>query len=144
MHNRYHIGNDCYNINYFFIWSDDFREKCSNLLFLFLFMPAGCICSTHTRCISLNPLFFNQKNTFFFPRKQKQIYSKYLPSLTIHFFHLSSNVCIPRQKNSSSFEANHASSQFRLRKNQSTAQRARDPSTKTGDSQKIWWVSGMG
>jgi len=31
-------------------------------------------------CISLNPLFLSQKNTFFFPRKQKQIYSKYLPS----------------------------------------------------------------
>ena len=32
------------------------------------------------RYISLNPLFFSQKNTFF-PRKRKQIYSKYLPSL---------------------------------------------------------------
>jgi len=56
--------------------------------------------SKPTRYISLNPLFFSQKNTFFFPRKQKQIYSKYLPSLTIH---LSSNLCIPCQKNSSSF-----------------------------------------
>ena len=65
------------------------------------------------RCISLNPLFFNQKNTFFFPRKQKQIYSKYLPSLTIHFSHLAGNLCIPRQKNSSSFEADHSSSYFR-------------------------------
>ena len=64
------------------------------------------------RCISLNPLFFSQKNTFFFPRKQKQIYSKYLPSLTIHFSHLSDNLCIPRQKNSSFFEANHSSSHF--------------------------------
>jgi len=31
------------------------------------------------RCISLNLLFFSQKNTFFFPRKQKQIYSKHFP-----------------------------------------------------------------
>jgi len=58
--------------------------------------------------ISLNLLFFSQKNTFFFPRKQKQIYSKYLPPLTIHFSYLSGNLCIPRQKNSS-FEANHSS-----------------------------------
>jgi len=52
----------------------------------------------YTRCISLNPLFFSQKNTFFFPRKQKQIYSKYLPSLTIHFSHLSGNLYTTQKK----------------------------------------------
>jgi len=77
----------------------------------------------------LKSAVFSQKNFF-----QKQIYSKYLPSLTIHFSHLSGNLCIPREKNSSSFEANH-SSHF-LHKNRS-AQRARSPSTKTGDSQNV-------
>ena len=99
-----------------------------------------------TRCITLNPLFFSQKNTLFFPRKQKQIYSKYLPSLTIHFSHLSGNLCILRQKNSSSFEANHSSRLFgRLHKNRNAAQRTRGSSTKTGDSQKVpGLVSRMG
>jgi len=90
----------------------------------------------------LKSAVFSQKNAFFFPRKQKQIYSKYLPSLTIHFPHLSGNLCIPRQKNSSSFEANHFQATHqaifgRLRKNRTAVQRARGPSTKTGDSQKV-------
>jgi len=45
---------------------------------------------------------------------------------------------MPRQKNSSSFEATTHQAIFgRLRKNRSAAQRARGPSTKTGDSQKM-------
>jgi len=95
----------------------------------------------HTRYISLNPLIFSQKNIFFFPRKQKQIYSKYLPSLIIHFSHLSGNLCTTPKKflifQGKSLHSSHQAIFGRLRKNRSAAQRVRGPSTKTGDSQKV-------
>ena len=93
--------------------------------------------TTHVlRCIvSLNPPFFSQKNTFFFPRKQKQIYSKYLSLLTIHF-PIFRTICVYQKIPHLSRQTTQAIF-GRLRKNRSAAQRARGPSTKTGDSQKV-------
>jgi len=47
-------------------------------------------------------------------------------------------LCIPRKKIPHfSRQTTHQAIFGRLRKNRSAAQRARDPSTKTGDSQKV-------
>ena len=44
--------------------------------------------------------------------KLKIFYSKYWPSLSTHFDHLSGNLWIPRQKNCCSLEPNHSDTQF--------------------------------
>ena len=84
----------------------------------------------------LNPLSFNQKNTFFFPRKQQQIYSKYLPS-RYTFFPSFRQFVYTKKIPHFSRQTTHKAIFGRLRKNRSAAQRARGPSTKTGDSQKV-------
>jgi len=91
-----------------------------------------------TRCISLNPLFFSQKNTFFFLGSK----NKFIQSICPHYLYIFPfrAICVYHTKKilHLSRQITHQAIFERLRKNRSAAQRARGRSTKTGDSQKVW------
>ena len=59
---------------------------------------AGC-----TRYVNMKPEFLYRKYTFIVWKWLKIFYSKYCPSLAIHFSHLSGNWWMPRQKKLSLF-----------------------------------------
>ena len=61
----------------------------------------------------MKPEFLYGKYMFIVWKWLKMFYSKYCPSLAIHFSHLSGNWWMSRQKNCRSFEANQSSSHFR-------------------------------
>ena len=52
----------------------------------------------YTRYVNMKPEFLYRKYTFIVWKWLKIFYSKYCPSLAIHFSHLSSNWWMPRQK----------------------------------------------
>ena len=56
--------------------------------------------------------FFIKKWEFIVKERNLMFYSKYCPSLATTFSHLSDSIRTPRQKNDSSFEAIHDSTQF--------------------------------
>ena len=63
-------------------------------------------------CTNKFPSFFIKNWAFIVKERNLMFFSKYFPSLATTFSHLSVRIRIPRQKNASSFEANHEWTQF--------------------------------
>ena len=64
------------------------------------------------RSINKFPPFLIKNWAFIVKERYMMFYSKYCPLLATTFFYLSGSIRIPRQKNASSFEAIHESTQF--------------------------------
>ena len=85
--------------------------------------------NSYTRYVNMKPEFLYRKYTFIVRKWLKIFYSKYCPSLAIHFSHLSGNWWMPRQKTVALLrQTSHRAIFVHFRKKWSTVQKVCVPS----------------